>query len=58
MASVRGILNIQSLNEPTLHVRELKFQGPHSQTHTHKPRKGVRGRRSHSNYHTDTLYTR
>ena len=23
------------------------FLGPHGQTHTHKPRKGVRGRRSH-----------
>ena len=29
----------------TLFVRS--FQGPHGQTHTHKPRKGVRGRRSH-----------
>ena len=29
----------------TLFVRS--FQGPYGQTHTHKPRKGVRGRRSH-----------
>ena len=25
----------------------VRSQGPHGQTHTHKPRKGVRGRRSH-----------
>jgi hypothetical protein len=29
-----------------LTIRSIPFQGPHGQTHTHKPRRGVRGRRS------------
>ena len=32
-------------------VRSFVFQGPLGQTHTHKPRKGVRGRRSHRPTH-------
>ena len=34
-------------------LRFVSFQGPRGQTHTHKPRQGVRGRRLHRH----TLHT-
>jgi hypothetical protein len=34
------------VNPFLLTIRSVPFQGPHGQTHTHKPRRGVRGRRS------------
>ena len=32
--------------------RSVPFQGPRGQTHTHKPRRGERGRRAHRHTHT------
>ena len=39
---------VKSSQVKSSQVRALTFQGPDGQTHTHKPRKGVRGRRSQS----------